>query len=105
MQKEFPEVPVQLWHSISLKEKAVFYEHISNLLDGGVTLLEALELCSRWSGVPMPGLVAPPWALRGLSVLLTPFSRLLSEHRDEQPSGVISITDDDQVHGSARVAA
>jgi type II secretory pathway component PulF len=48
MQKEFPEVEVQFWHTISLKEKAVFYEHISNLLDGGVTLLEALEsFCAK----------------------------------------------------------
>lgn len=48
MQKEFPEVEVQFWHTISLKEKAVFYEHISNLLDGGVTLLEGLEsFCAK----------------------------------------------------------
>lgn len=44
-----------------------------------MTLLEALKLCSRWSGVPMPGFVAPPWLLRGLSVLLAPFSGVLNE--------------------------
>ena len=48
MQKEFSEAEVQFWHTITLKEKAVFYEHISNLLDGGVTLLEALEsFCAK----------------------------------------------------------
>ncbi len=43
MIREIQEVETRFWHSISLKEKAVFYEHISNLLEGGVTLVEALE--------------------------------------------------------------
>ena len=37
------EVPVRFYHRISLKEKALFYEHLSNLVDGGVTLIEALR--------------------------------------------------------------
>ncbi len=43
MQGEIQEVPVYFWNKITLKEKAVFYEHLSNLLDGGVTLIEALQ--------------------------------------------------------------
>lgn len=43
MQGEIPEVPVHFWNTISLKEKAVFFEHLANLLDGGVTLIEALQ--------------------------------------------------------------
>ncbi len=37
------EVPVRFYHRISLKEKALFYEHLSNLVDGGVTLIDALR--------------------------------------------------------------
>jgi type II secretory pathway component PulF len=43
MQDEFQDVPVYFWNRITLREKAVFYEHLSNLLDGGVTLIEALR--------------------------------------------------------------
>lgn len=43
MQREFSEVEVHFWNSISLKEKAIFYEHLANLVDGGITLIEALE--------------------------------------------------------------
>lgn len=43
MPVEAQEVPIYFWNTISLKEKAVFYEHLSNLLDGGVTLIEALQ--------------------------------------------------------------
>ena len=48
MNREITEVETRFWHSISLKEKAVFYEHLSNLLDGGVTLVEALDsFCAK----------------------------------------------------------
>lgn len=43
MQREVPDVPVYFWNRITLREKAVFYEHLANLVDGGVTLIEALE--------------------------------------------------------------
>ncbi len=43
MQREIIDVPVHFWNRITLKEKAVFYEHLSNLIDGGVTLIEALD--------------------------------------------------------------
>ncbi len=43
MQGDLQEVPVHFWNTISLKEKAVFFEHLANLLDGGVTLIEALQ--------------------------------------------------------------
>jgi type IV pilus assembly protein PilC len=43
MVTEIPEVPVRFWHRISLKDKALFYEHLANLLDGGVTFLESLS--------------------------------------------------------------
>ena len=43
MQLESPEVPVRFWHRISLKEKALFYEHLANLVDGGVTFIDALK--------------------------------------------------------------
>ena len=48
MNREITEVETRFWHTISLKEKAVFYEHLGNLLDGGVTLVEALEsFCAK----------------------------------------------------------
>ncbi len=43
MKREFQDIPIHFWNRISLKEKALFYEHLSNLIDGGVTLIEALD--------------------------------------------------------------
>jgi len=43
MHAETKEVPIYFWNTITLKEKAVLYEHLANLLDGGVTLIEALQ--------------------------------------------------------------
>lgn len=43
MATEFAEVPVHFWNRITLKEKALFYEHLSNLIDGGVTFIDALR--------------------------------------------------------------
>lgn len=37
---DLPEI--RFYHRISLREKSVFYEHLSNLIDGGVTLVSAL---------------------------------------------------------------
>ncbi len=37
------ETPVRFWHRISTKEKALLFEHLSNLIDGGVTALSALK--------------------------------------------------------------
>ena len=37
---ELPEI--RFYHRISVREKSVFYEHLSNLLDGGVTVISAL---------------------------------------------------------------
>lgn len=34
MQREVPEIQIHFWNTITLKEKAVFYEHLANLLDG-----------------------------------------------------------------------
>ncbi len=34
---------VRFWHTISIKEKALFYEHISNMVDGGVSVVAALR--------------------------------------------------------------
>jgi type II secretory pathway component PulF len=34
--------PVRFWHRIGTKEKALFFEHLSNLVEGGVTALSAL---------------------------------------------------------------
>lgn len=45
-------VPVRFYHRISLKEKALFYEHLSNLVDGGVTLIEALKSFVEKTGNP-----------------------------------------------------
>lgn len=37
------DTPVRFWHTFSDKEKALFYEHISNMVDGGVTIIQALK--------------------------------------------------------------
>lgn len=34
---------VQFWHRISVKEKALFYEHLANMVDGGVGVIAALR--------------------------------------------------------------
>ncbi len=34
---------VRFWHRISIKEKALFYEHLANMVEGGVTVLDALR--------------------------------------------------------------
>lgn len=34
---------VRFWHRIGTKEKAFFFEHLSNLVDGGVTVVQALH--------------------------------------------------------------
>lgn len=33
---------VRFWHRISIKEKALFYEHLANMVDGGVSVIAAL---------------------------------------------------------------
>lgn len=33
---------VRFWHRISIKEKALFYEHLANMVDGGVGVIAAL---------------------------------------------------------------
>ena len=43
MNREFQDIQVHFWNRITLKEKALFYEHLANLIDGGVTLIEALD--------------------------------------------------------------
>lgn len=40
---EIHETPVRFWHRISTKEKALLFEHLSNLIEGGVTALSALK--------------------------------------------------------------
>ncbi|MFB0965540.1 MAG: type II secretion system F family protein [Patescibacteria group bacterium] len=35
--------PVRFWHRIGTKEKALFFEHLSNLVEGGVTVIQALH--------------------------------------------------------------
>ncbi|MDD2917228.1 MAG: type II secretion system F family protein [Candidatus Gracilibacteria bacterium] len=38
------EVPeVHFWHRISTKEKALFYEHLANMVDGGVSVISSLR--------------------------------------------------------------
>ncbi len=39
--QEIPEV--RFWHRISIKEKALFYEHLANMVDGGVSVIAALH--------------------------------------------------------------
>lgn len=39
--QEVPEV--RFWHRISTKEKALFYEHLANMVDGGVSVIAALR--------------------------------------------------------------
>jgi len=34
---------VRFWHRISIKEKALFYEHLANMVDGGVSVIAALR--------------------------------------------------------------
>lgn len=34
---------VRFWHRISIKEKALFYEHLANMVDGGVPVIAALH--------------------------------------------------------------
>lgn len=46
MQSNIPETelpPVRFWHRIGTKEKALFFEHLSNLVEGGVTVIQALH--------------------------------------------------------------
>ena len=44
LQTPAPEMPVaRFWHSVSVKEKALLFEHLSNLVEGGVTALSALK--------------------------------------------------------------
>lgn len=38
--QETPEV--RFWHRITTKEKALFYEHLANMVDGGVSVISAL---------------------------------------------------------------
>lgn len=33
---------VRFWHRISVKEKALFYEHLANMVDGGVPVIASL---------------------------------------------------------------
>ncbi|HBB27486.1 TPA: hypothetical protein DCZ36_03250, partial [Candidatus Gracilibacteria bacterium] len=33
---------VRFWHRISIKEKALFYEHLANMVDGGVPVIASL---------------------------------------------------------------
>ena len=34
---------VRFWHRISVKEKALFYEHLANMVDGGVSVIASLR--------------------------------------------------------------
>jgi len=34
---------VRFWHRISIKEKALFYEHLANMVDGGVPVIPSLR--------------------------------------------------------------
>jgi type IV pilus assembly protein PilC len=45
MKKEITEEihEVRFWHRISIKEKALFYEHLANMVDGGVSVIAALR--------------------------------------------------------------
>lgn len=36
-------VRVRFWHRITTKEKALFFEHLANLVEGGVTVIQALH--------------------------------------------------------------
>lgn len=40
---EYRDLPVYFWHKITPLEKALFYEHLSNLIDWWVTVINALE--------------------------------------------------------------
>ncbi len=47
-----PAEPVRFWHRISTKEKALFFEHLSNLVEGGVTVVQALHSFLEKNGNP-----------------------------------------------------
>jgi nucleoside-diphosphate-sugar epimerase len=49
------------------------------------TLLDALALASRWSGVPLPRFVAPPWLLRALAAAMTPLAAVLPVDEQVHP--------------------
>lgn len=49
---ESAEVPVRFWHRVSTKEKALFFEHLSNLVEGGVTVVQALHSFLEKTGNP-----------------------------------------------------
>lgn len=39
-----PEIKeVRFWHTITSKEKALFYEHLANMVDGGVPVIASLR--------------------------------------------------------------
>ncbi|EKD29752.1 MAG: hypothetical protein ACD_78C00290G0002, partial [uncultured bacterium (gcode 4)] len=39
-----PEIQeVRFWHTITSKEKALFYEHLANMVDGGVPVIASLR--------------------------------------------------------------
>lgn len=41
--EQYRDVNVNFWHKITTKDKALFYEHLSNLVDWWVTVINALE--------------------------------------------------------------
>ncbi len=43
---------VRFWHRIKTKEKALFFEHLSNLVEGGVTVVHALHSFLEKTGNP-----------------------------------------------------
>lgn len=55
MESNLPEsqnAPVRFWHRVKTKEKALFFEHLSNLVDGGVTVVQALHSFLEKTGNP-----------------------------------------------------
>lgn len=47
-----PVSSIRFWHRVSTKEKALFFEHLSNLVEGGVTVVQALHSFLEKSGNP-----------------------------------------------------
>ena len=56
-----------------------------HLAGPAATLLEALTLAERLTGIPRPRVVAPPWLLRTLSALMTPVAWVAPIEGDYHP--------------------
>jgi nucleoside-diphosphate-sugar epimerase len=52
------------------------------------TMLDALDLAERITGVPRPRTVAPAWLLRALSLLMTPVAAVLPIEGDFHPESL-----------------